>query len=522
MYKGWRASDAVAPEDGQGKLSRVSYHDTISARTAQSGLIRPEATIHYFPSLSLKCFMPQTRAILSLSFLVVSLMATSCDRANGPSPAGATPPPRPLADADATSISQDAPTLEPSPTETPTPEPSPTETATLEPAAPPESGATPTQASTLNLDITVSWEDATAELRYMGWKTDFTKYSAPYSEIKRGGPPRDGIPPIDSPSFESASEASTYLAEHEPVLSVEIGEEARAYPLAVLIWHEIVNDEVGGVPISVTYCPLCNTAIVFDRRVGADERVLDFGTTGNLRNSDLIMWDRQTQSWWQQITGDAIVGEYTGTKLELLPGTLVSWRDFRDSFPDGRVLSRDTGFSRDYSRPPYAGYDSGDGRPFMFVGELDGRLPPMERVIGLKVGDTAVAYPFTLFDSSPVINDRIEGQDIAIFYAPDTLSAFLGEFGSESPVVGSTGVYDPNTDGRKLTYRREEGSIVDYQTGSEWNIFGKATGGSLEGSVLSPIIHANHFWFAWSVFNPDTLIRRPGEFQNQSEKEKTN
>ena len=352
------------------------------------------------------------------------------------------------------------------------------------------------------------------ELRYVGWKTDFTKYAVPYSEIRRGGPPRDGITPIDNPAFESVSDASPYMTEHEPVLSVEIGGEARAYPLAILIWHEIVNDELGGVPITVTYCPLCNTSIVFGRRVGGSERVLDFGTTGYLRHSDMVMWDRQTESWWQQITGEAIVGEYTGTRLDFLPATLVSWQDFRDTFPDGSVLSRDTGYPRAYNRPPYAGYDSRDDRPFMFRGELDDRLPPVERVVGLNIGGTAVAYPFSLLESTPVINDSVTGTDIAIFYAPDTQSAFLGMFASESPVVGSTGVYDPNLDGRKLTFKFDNGSISDEQTGSVWNIFGEATGGPLTGSTLLPVIHANHFWFAWRAFYPDTMIKGEDEFVN--------
>ena len=410
------------------------------------------------------------------------------------------------------------PTLEPtdanvSPTVNATPALAVDPTPTVSPT-PFRPDPTPTPNALTQLKLSVTWEDATIELRYVGWKTDFTKYAVPYSEIKRGGPPRDGIPPIDEPVLESVSEASSYINDHEPVLSVELGGEARAYPLAVLIWHEIVNDELGGAPITVTYCPLCNSAIVFDRRAGDDKRVLDFGTTGYLRHSDMVMWDRQTESWWQQITGEGIVGEYTGTRLNFLPGTLTSWRDFRDSFPDGSVLSRDTGHPRDYDRPPYAGYDSKEGRPFMFRGELDDRLPSVERVVGLNIGNTAVAYPFTLFESMPIINDSVAGKDVAIFYAPDTLSAFLGVFASESPVVGSTGVYDPNLDGRRLTFETRGNSIVDEQTGSEWNIFGEATGGPLSGSVLSPVIHANHFWFAWRAFYPYTVIKGEDEFAN--------
>lgn len=389
---------------------------------------------------------------------------------------------------------------------------SPVSSPTSTPPNQSEPTATPDALTMLKLSIT--WEDATLELRYVGWKTDFTKYAAPYSDIKRGGPPRDGITPIDNPAFEPVSAASSYMEEHEPVLSVEIGGEARAYPLAILIWHEIVNDELGGIPITVTYCPLCNTGIVFNRRAGSDDQVLDFGTTGYLRHSDMVMWDRQTESWWQQITGEAIVGEFTGTRLDFLPATLVSWQDFRDTFPDGSVLSRDTTAPRNYNRPPYAGYDSKDGRPFMFRGELDDRLPPTERVVGLNIGDTAVAYPFTLFETTPVINDSVTGTDIAIFYSPDTQSAFLGMFASKSPVVGSTGVYDPNLDGRRLTFRSEDGSILDEQTGSVWNIFGEAVSGPLTGSTLLPVIHANHFWFAWRAFYPDTVLKGEDEFVN--------
>jgi hypothetical protein len=156
----------------------------------------------------------------------------------------------------------------------------------------------------------------------IGWKTDFSKHSVPLSEIIPGGPPRDGIPPIDRPVFETVAQADAWLKPQEPLIHFAVGNDVRAYPLQILIWHEIVNDEVGGIPVMVTFCPLCNTAIAFDRRVAG--RVLDFGTTGNLRHSDLIMWDRQTESWWQQMTGEAIVGELTGMRLTLLPATIVS------------------------------------------------------------------------------------------------------------------------------------------------------------------------------------------------------
>jgi hypothetical protein len=185
-----------------------------------------------------------------------------------------------------------------------------------------------------------------------GWKTDFSKHTVPLSEIQSGGPPRDGIPPIDRPAFVDSAVASEWLADNEPVVVYEENGDARAYPLQILIWHEIVNDTVGGRPVTVTFCPLCNTAIAFDRRL--DGVTYDFGTTGNLRRSDLVMWDRQTESWWQQITGEAIVGALAGARLTPVPAAIQSFAAFRAAFPNGRVLSRETGVRRDYGRHRYA------------------------------------------------------------------------------------------------------------------------------------------------------------------------
>ncbi len=338
-----------------------------------------------------------------------------------------------------------------------------------------------------------------------GWKTDFSRHSVPFDEIMSGGPPRDGIPPIDNPKYIDVSDPPSYMMANEPVISVEINGDARAFPLAILISHEIVNDEIGGVPVTVTYCPLCNTAITFDRRVG--DKVLDFGTSGNLRNSDLVMWDRQTESWWQQITGEAIVGELTGAKLTFSPAPLVSWSAFRDSFPNGKVLSRDTGFLRNYDRPPYGGYDELGNIPFLFPGSIDDRLQAVERVVTLSVGEVAVAYPFDALRAQPVINDTINGQDVVIFFAGGTLSAFAGFFNDDNRTVGSTAVYEPVVDGQKLTFKVEADVIVDEETGSKWNILGRAVEGPLEGSRLAPVVHANHFWFAWAAFNPETEVR---------------
>ena len=211
--------------------------------------------------------------------------------------------------------------------------------------------------------------------------TDFTRHSVPLNEIIPGGPPKDGIPSIDEPAFVPADEAA--LPDNEPVIGLVVEGDARAYPLRILIWHEIVNDVVGGMPVAVTYCPLCNTGLVFDRRVG--EKVLEFGATGKLRHSDLVMYDRTTESWWQQFLGEAIVGELTGTRLAMLPARLESFANFKERAPDGRVQVPPSD-ARAYGLNPYAGYD-GAPAPFLYHGMLPKGIPPLARVV--RVGDEA-------------------------------------------------------------------------------------------------------------------------------------
>ncbi|MBM3554394.1 MAG: DUF3179 domain-containing protein, partial [Alphaproteobacteria bacterium] len=233
-------------------------------------------------------------------------------------------------------------------------------------------------------------------------RTDFSRHSIDYAEIMSGGPPKDGIPAIDTPRFTAIRDAKG-LAPQEPVISVRIGGEARAYPLRILIWHEIVNDTISGVPVAVTWCPLCNSAVVFDRRL--DGRVFTFGTTGKLRHSDLVMYDRETESWWQQFTGRGIVGTHTDAKLTSLPLRIESVERFRASSPKGRVLLPPSTVGRPYGTNPYAGYDSA-ATPFLFRGSYDGPIPPLARVV--VVGDAA--WPLELL----MKQRRIEAGDLLL------------------------------------------------------------------------------------------------------------
>ena len=334
-----------------------------------------------------------------------------------------------------------------------------------------------------------------------GWRTDFSKHSVPLSEISSGGPGKDGIPPIDEPKFITADEAAAYLGDRKPVVAVEVNGEAKAYPIEILVWHEIVNDTIGGVPVTVTFCPLCNTAIAFDRRL--DGTTYDFGVSGNLRYSDLVMYDRQTESWWQQITGRAIVGELTGKKLTAIPAAMVSFADFRSTHPKGQVLSRDTGFLKPYGRNPYLGYDDISRSPFLFFEEVDGRLPAMERVVTVTLNGEDAAYPFNVLAELKVVEDTVGGKPIVVFHQPGTISPFAR--GEED--IGAAGVFAPTLDGKTLKFNvTDEGTIVDTETQSQWNVLGRAIAGPLTGKQLQSIVNGNHFWFAWAVFKPDTRV----------------
>ena len=344
-------------------------------------------------------------------------------------------------------------------------------------------------------------------VRIEGWKTDFTKASVDLGEFIGGGPPKDGIPPIDEPRFEIVDAARAWLDDRSPVISLVVGNEARAYPLAILMWHEIVNDTVGGVPVVVSFCPLCNTALVFERQVGGT--LHDFGTTGNLRFSDLVMYDRQTESWWQQATGEAIVGELTGERLTFLPAQIVALGEFAAAHPDGDVLSRSTGFSRDYGRNPYVGYDEAGDRPFLYSGVIDGRLAPKERVVAVGDGSEAVALPFSELRRVGVAELTVGTDPVVVFWAPGTASALDRSAIDEGEDVGATGVFLPDVEGRTLTFIRlggEDGPITDRETRSTWSITGRAIDGPLVGTQLRPVVHGNHFWFAWAAFAPETTI----------------
>ena len=290
-------------------------------------------------------------------------------------------------------------------------------------------------------------------------KTDFSKCIISLDEVRSGGPGKDGIPSIDSPRFIPSKDEGV-LSPDEPVISIEINGEARAWPLRILTWHEIVNDTLGGVPIAVTYCPLCNAAIIFEREFAG--QILNFGTTGNLLHSDLLMYDRQTESWWQQYTGQALIGNFAGQRLNMLPSRLESWSQFLKRHPESTVLQPPQPALRAYGMNPYVGYDT-SRFPFLFDGAVPANIQPLDRVV--VVGEAAWSLEFIkrqgMFHSGDLRISWMAGQSSAL----DTSQIKTGRD------VGTVTV-------QKMT---EDGTLVD-------------------------VIHHVTFAFVFHAFNPDIAI----------------
>jgi hypothetical protein len=279
------------------------------------------------------------------------------------------------------------------------------------------------------------------------WRTDFSRALVPQAEFQSGGPAKDGIPAIDEPRFTPAGDVD-WLEGAEPVILVEAGGETKGYPIQILIWHEIVNDEIGGVPVAVTFCPLCNTAIVFDRRL--DGEVYSFRTTGKLRESDLVMYDRQTESWWQQFGGDALVGELAGKELEQLPARIVSWDELRRDHPQASVLNRDTGFVREYGANPYPGVRQCRQPPDLRDAERGRRPAAAEGArVYVEFGGVALAVPYSSLRESRTISVKTGAGELVVRWRPR-----IGSPLDEAAVAGgrSVGAATVSLDGRKVPF----------------------------------------------------------------------
>ena len=325
----------------------------------------------------------------------------------------------------------------------------------------------------------------------------------PLDRIRSGGPPPDGMPPIDAPTFLTVDEVD-WLQPTEPVIALEIDGDARAYPIQILMWHEIVNDEVGGAPVTVAYCPLCNSALAYDRRLG--DLVLDFGTSGELYNSSLVMYDRQTESLWTHFDAAAVVGYLTGHRLTTYSIQTVSWDQFQAAHPDGLVLSRDTGWARDYGRNPYEGYDTPDQRPFLFDGEQDDRLAWKQRVIVVRdaVEPAVVVRLDDTFEAGTVPFDA-HGRSMIAVVQPGTSSPLSSNTTFDGYDQGSANVFVAALDGAPVELSRtDDGTFIDAVSGIEFDVFGRAVDGS--DARLESVEQLDTFWFAIAAFEPDAEI----------------
>lgn len=336
---------------------------------------------------------------------------------------------------------------------------------------------------TTESNVTVS-EGPASTLTIM--ETDGQKHIIPLDKIKGGGPPKDGIPSIDDPKFTEIS-GSQFVSDSDVVIGLEINGDARAYPLFILVWHEIVNDVVGGTPVAVTYCPLCYTNQVFERIVNGNE--VEFGTSGKLYQSNLLMYDRWTDSYWSQGLGMAVTGKLSGIQLKTIPFDVITWGDWKKLHPDSLVLTTDTGHFRSYATDPYGDYYT-DPRIIFPVDNMDDRMHPKEIILGFHEDGIYKAYKQNDVELHNVINDNIG----------ETSLMLVSLFSQNSRA------FDRNLNGEILQFQYVDGKITDAKTESVWSYDGLAISGPLEGNYLTRISMEPGFWFSWVAFHPDTAV----------------
>lgn len=312
-----------------------------------------------------------------------------------------------------------------------------------------------------------------------------TNSEVPYSKIVNSVP-RDAIPPLNNPKYISASGA-VFLEDDDIVIGFRHDGEARAYPLSIMLWHEIVNDEIGGLAVAITYCPLCFTSMVFERTLNGEE--IEFGNTGKLYNNNMVMYDKKTESFWSQGLGTAITGELAGQELKKMPFDIARWSEWESLYPDTLVLSTDTGYSRAYGADPYREYFDSPAIYFPLE-HKDERLHPKDIVMGLEVNDEHKGYRLHDVVNAKVINDSVGDEEIVLL----SMQPFMAR------------AYERTLDGSVLKFSFVDGRVTDEQTGSVWNFEGEAISGALQGKELERMVLEPSFWFSWSSFHRNTQL----------------
>jgi len=344
------------------------------------------------------------------------------------------------------------------------------------------------------------------------WKTNVKKRTVKLSEIMIVLP-KGSFPKINHPKYVGKQEAQKMFYGKEPVIAVSINGQAKAFSLNMLTTHEMVNDALGGVPILATYCPLCNAGLVYNRQININGKteILNFEVSGMLRNSDMVMMDTETESLWQQLTGEAIVGTYAGTTLPTIPSMIVSVDEFFTRYPMGRILSKKTGIARAekfYGYNPYVNYDSKAKPITKFFSPLNvsTRLPSMERVVDIQSEGKYKIYPFSAVAKRGVIHDDFKTAKIVAFYKSGTISVMDKADITQSKDIGTVTVFKRFLNGKEYRFKKVNDVFIDENTGSKWDVMGYCYEGPLKGKQLEIEPHGNHFAFAWFAFHPKTKI----------------
>lgn len=349
------------------------------------------------------------------------------------------------------------------------------------------------------------------------WQTDFDRLADGVSmdQFVRAVASTDAIPALRHPAVVAASRVD-WLAEDEPVIAVERNGQWRAYPLQIMLWHEIVNDVLGDEPIVVTFCPLCHTSVAFDPRL--DGVTLDFGVSGYLRRSDLVMYDVQTETWWQQATGIGLVGTHAGHHLEFLPSSVVAWSEFRDAHPEATVVGRETGYDREYGRNPYPGWDRVERIPFFKKGELlfcdgdEGCLDAKERVAVVRANGETVVFPFRhVASAGGLVETEVGGVPVAVWWRPAVRTVLNNALIERADQVGTVVAFDRRLADDVLSFEQVNGTLVDDQTATAWNALGEGSTGKLAGERLARLVVDTPYWFGFAAFGHDFATWPPEE-----------
>ncbi len=306
--------------------------------------------------------------------------------------------------------------------------------------------------------------------------------------IVSAGPGLDKIPSIDRPDFENVASANEYLDDAQLGVVVQAGGQYRFYPFQILVWHEVVNDEFGGNALLISYSPLTYTANVYNRTINTE--ALLFGVSGELYENNTLLFDRSSNSRWLQVTGEAVVGEKMGMKLEPYPSLVMSWNGFKQTYPTNRVLSRETGFERDYTHDPHGSYYTNNAVLFP-LSVKDNRYHPKELVYGFTAGESQMAFFEEVIEKQEVINAQVGEESIVVVM---------------DPAFGTVRGFERVIDGQKLTFTLEKNVLVDKETSSRWNLNGEAFSGSSKGKQLNRVQLHLSFWFSWFANYPLTSV----------------